>query len=59
MEKNLRSKEGKKEGYWEYYYINGKLAFKGNFKNGKREGYWEVYLIKYSRSVLQSQERLF
>ncbi len=27
---------GKREGYWEEYYYNGKLRCKGNYVNGKR-----------------------
>ena len=54
MEKNHYNKEGKQEGYWEYYYDNGKLESKGKYINGKKEGYWEwyhsngeLYLINY------------
>jgi len=31
---------GKKHGYWEYYYFNGNLLFKGNYINGTQDGYW-------------------
>ena len=33
-------KEGKKEGYWEYYFENGQLWKKGKYQNGNREGLW-------------------
>ena len=34
---------GNRDGYWEVYYSNGNLWYKGWYKNGKREGYWEEY----------------
>ena len=34
---------GFRHGYWETYYPNGQLWYKGNFKNGFRDGYWEIY----------------
>ena len=43
MLKNQRNKEGDLEGYWEYYYPNGKLRWKGNYINGREMGYWEEY----------------
>lgn len=39
MEKNQRI-NGQREGYWERFYDNGNLCFKGNYINGKEEGYW-------------------
>ena len=33
----------KKEGYWEEYFSNGQLEYKGSYINGKEEGYWELY----------------
>ena len=42
MEKN-KIINGTRNGYWEYYYYNGKLLAKGNFINSKRDGYWEIY----------------
>jgi uncharacterized protein len=35
--------DGNKQGYWESYYSNGKLNYKGSYVNGEREGYWGVY----------------
>ncbi len=35
--------KGEKHGYWEYYYYDGQLHFKGNYVNGKQHGYWEYY----------------
>jgi antitoxin component YwqK of YwqJK toxin-antitoxin module len=43
MEKNQTNQYGNPNGYWEYYYDNGKLAFKGNYVNGNRHGYFESY----------------
>jgi antitoxin component YwqK of YwqJK toxin-antitoxin module len=34
---------GLKEGYWEDYYTNGNLMYKGHYKNGFLDGYWEWY----------------
>ena len=28
-------------GYWEHYFSNGQLYYKGNYVNGNRHGYWE------------------
>jgi antitoxin component YwqK of YwqJK toxin-antitoxin module len=41
MEKNQFNKEGKREGYWELHWDNGKLASKGYYINGERVGFWE------------------
>jgi antitoxin component YwqK of YwqJK toxin-antitoxin module len=30
-------------GYWEQYYPDGKLSYKGNFINDEYIGYWEWY----------------
>ena len=40
---NLYNEKGEKHGYWEDYYDNGQLAYKGNYVNGEPHGYWEVY----------------
>jgi len=40
---NQRNSNLNKEGYWEEYFPNGKIMYKGNWKNGKRNGYWEIY----------------
>ena len=40
---NLYNDKGKRHGYWEYYYSDGQLAYKGNYVNGKNHGYWESY----------------
>ena len=40
---NQYSDNGKKTGYWEEYYRNGKLYYKGSYKDDKKEGYWEWY----------------
>tara|TARA_B100001057_G_C22132936_1_gene675226 strand:+ start:101 stop:505 length:405 start_codon:yes stop_codon:yes gene_type:complete len=36
-------KDGKKEGYWEFYHYNGQLSGKGNMKEGRMEGLWFWY----------------
>jgi antitoxin component YwqK of YwqJK toxin-antitoxin module len=43
MKKNQFNKEGEREGYWEFYYDNGKLDYIRNFKNGIQDGYTEGY----------------
>ena len=30
-------------GYWETYWSNGNLDYKGNYVDGKKHGYWEEY----------------
>ena len=40
---NLYNAKGEKHGYWEDYYSNGKLAYKGTYVDGNRHGYWESY----------------
>lgn len=45
--------KGEPHGYWEYYYHNGNLWYKGNFINRKQHGYWEFYL---TNNELKSKE---
>jgi antitoxin component YwqK of YwqJK toxin-antitoxin module len=40
---NRYNSNGEPEGYWEGYYSNGVLWFKGSFVNGIRDGYWEIF----------------
>jgi hypothetical protein len=40
---NLYNDKGERHGYWERYYDNGQLMYKGNYVNGKQHGYWEKY----------------
>jgi antitoxin component YwqK of YwqJK toxin-antitoxin module len=40
---NLYNEKGEKHGYWERYYGNGRLWYKGNYVDGREHGYWEVY----------------
>jgi len=42
---NIRPKnnKGQRHGYWEYYWTNGNLAYKGLFHNDKEVGYEEYY----------------
>ena len=37
------NEDGEQHGYWESYYDNGQLSYKGNYVNGNRHGYWESY----------------
>jgi antitoxin component YwqK of YwqJK toxin-antitoxin module len=45
MSKDIRpfNDKDQRHGYWEWYYYDGKLMFKGFFYNGKRVGYEEIY----------------
>jgi antitoxin component YwqK of YwqJK toxin-antitoxin module len=45
--------QGKRHGYWERYYTNGQLYYKGNFVDGIKHGYWEYYY--YSNGQLYSK----
>ncbi len=40
---NQYNDKGLKEGYWEFYYLNGNLMYKGYFINGEFSGYREEY----------------
>jgi antitoxin component YwqK of YwqJK toxin-antitoxin module len=39
------NENGEEHGYWEYYWSNGNLWYKGNYVDGKKHGYWEYYLV--------------
>ena len=45
--------KGEPHGYWEVYFSNGNLWYKGNFINRKQHGYWEFYL---TNNELKSKE---
>jgi hypothetical protein len=36
-------KNGKREGAWVGYHVNGQLSWKGNYKNSQHEGFWVSY----------------
>ena len=38
---------GKKNGYWEYYYKDGEFQSFGFYKDGKREGIWFEFPIRW------------
>ena len=40
---NQYDKKGFRHGPWEYYYGNGQLSSKGEYKNGELHGPWEYY----------------
>jgi antitoxin component YwqK of YwqJK toxin-antitoxin module len=42
---NQYNDKGLKEGYWEFYYLNGNLMYKGVYINGLKDGYWEFYYL--------------
>lgn len=35
--------DGQRDGYWETYFDNGNIFYKGNYINGLATGYWETY----------------
>ena len=43
QECNQYNENGLRHGYWEQYYYNGRLWFKGNYVNGLQHDYWETY----------------
>lgn len=43
MKINQYNENGEYHGYWEQYYHNGNLWYKGSFINGRRHGLWEYY----------------
>ena len=50
---NQYDMDGRKQGYWEDYYVGSDDIFsKGNYKNGDRDGYWEWY---YDNGKLNSK----
>jgi antitoxin component YwqK of YwqJK toxin-antitoxin module len=42
---NQYNNDGKEDGLWEYYHLNGNLNLKGNYINGKEDGIWYEYFI--------------
>ena len=42
-QENRLNQEGEKEGIWNEYFKDGKLAGTGVYKNGKKEGKWTEY----------------
>lgn len=39
------NEKGKPHGYWERYWIDEQLWYKGNYINGLQYGWWEWYYI--------------
>jgi antitoxin component YwqK of YwqJK toxin-antitoxin module len=35
--------DGRKQGYWDDYYDNGRIRSKGNYVNGYQDGVWVFY----------------
>lgn len=44
---------GKKQGYWKYYYRDGKLKECGTYKDDKKYGIWETYYDNGTKSCEQ------
>jgi antitoxin component YwqK of YwqJK toxin-antitoxin module len=38
-----RNENNQPHGYWESYFSDGQLNYKGNYVNGKPHGYWDSY----------------
>jgi antitoxin component YwqK of YwqJK toxin-antitoxin module len=49
---NKLNDKNQRHGYWETYWSNGQLWYKGNYINGYKDGYWESY---YSNGQLKSK----
>lgn len=45
MSKNIKqyNEIDQQHGYWEVYFENGQLYYKGSYHNGWCIGYWEEY----------------
>lgn len=41
--KMVFNENGEFHGYWEVYWDNGNLFYKGIYIHGERHGYWELY----------------
>jgi len=53
IDEKPKNKESQRHGYWEYYYNNGKVQYKGYYINSKRDGLWEWY---YDNGQLKQKE---
>jgi antitoxin component YwqK of YwqJK toxin-antitoxin module len=57
---NQRNENNERHGYWEHYYSDGTLMFKGYYINGKANGYWKEYhrngTLWYKRNYLNGRE---
>ena len=51
-QKQGKISKGKKEGEWIWYYENGQLSSKSNYKDGKEDGEWLWY---HSNGQLQTK----
>ena len=40
---NQRDENGNRNGHWEWYYENGQLLYKCEYRHGKVYGLWEDY----------------
>ena len=43
LKKGVIDDKGLYQGYWEEYYLTGKVKSKGSYKNGKKFGKWEYF----------------
>jgi antitoxin component YwqK of YwqJK toxin-antitoxin module len=39
--KSPKNKQGQRHGYWEIYFSNGQLYFRGNYIKDKEDGLWK------------------
>ena len=61
MKKNQYNKEGRPEGYWEYYFTNGQLDYTRNYingiENGPATGYFFITArLAYKGSLINKKE---
>ena len=52
-------KNGKHEGSWEFYMINGQIWKKGDYKNGKTDGYRVHYNVEGTATVIKRRTGTF
>ena len=43
ISKNRINRRGARIGYWELYYSDGNIYYRGSYKNGLKDGLWEGY----------------
>ena len=42
---------GKKQGFWTYYYSNGQIKSAGHYRNDKKDSYWNHYTKNGHKSM--------
>ena len=58
---NKFNDDNQRHGFWEKYFSNNNLSYRGNFINGLKDGYWEDYFpdgIPYYKGKFVKDERI-